>query len=456
VERFRRPRTAYVPGMHVTRNRTGGTVDAGPAAEPQPQRPAAEGALTAPAVTALHLAAFRTLRERTVPLAPVTLLRGPGGSGKSAALEAYEALARLGGGEALGEVFGPACGGASACVPQDSPPDSEGRRGFRLGCTVEGPAGAVRFDLAVQAEPRLRIAGERLSLSGGRTLLRTALRDPARPAVRAEWHSAGAGRTTRARLPADRLATALLPLRVAGGTEEERRVLAAAEQVVVALRSVFACDPRPETMRDPVPAADTLLRGGCDNLAAVLRRTRTECSVRHGRLVDALRAGCAGPVADLIADVSHERGDRGRVRAVVVRDGGRTPTAAGAAPVGVPARPPGPAAARVPREVRTPLEWLGDGELRYAALSLVLLTGPGVLSMDPAQEVLPARQALTVLSDGLDRALDARQTAELIALAVEMGQRGHVRLLAAVSDAGCAGKEAARHPGVSLVDLGGE
>jgi hypothetical protein len=392
--------------------------------------------LKAPVVTGLHLAAFRTLRERTVPLAPVTLLRGPSGSGKSAVLEAYEALARLGGGEALGEVFGRASGGASAYVPRRSRPDAEGRRGFRLGCTVDGPAGPVRFDLAVQAEPELRIAGERLSVPGGGTLLVTALRDPARPAVRAEWHSAGGGRVTRARLPADRLATALLPLRVAGGTEEERRVLAAAEQVVVALRSVFACDPRPETMRDPVPAADTLLRGGCDNLAAVLRRTRTECTVRHGYLVDAVRAGCAGPVVDLAADVSDEGGDRGRVRGVIARG---------------PSSGPGRA-----HGARTPLEWLGDGELRYVALALVLLTGPGVLSMDPVQEVLPARQALTVLADGLDRGLDGRQTAELTALAVRMGERGHVRLLAAVSDAGPASAEAVRHPGVSLVDLGRE
>jgi hypothetical protein len=94
--------------------------------------------------------------------------------------------------------------------------------------------------------------------------------------------------------------------------------------------------------------------------------------------------------------------------------------------------------------------------LRYAALALVLLTGPGVLSMDPAQEVLPARQAMTVLADALDRGLDGRQAAELIALAVRMGERGHVRLLAGVGDAGAAAREAARHPGVALVDLGGE
>ncbi len=209
-------------------------------------------------------------------------------------------------------------------------------------------------------------------------------------------------------------------------------MLTAAEQVVVALRSVFACDPRPEDMRDPVPAADTLLRGGCDNVAAVLRRTRLECGIRHGLLTDAVRAGCAGRVAGLAGDVVGDGSDRGLLRAMLVREDEHGQECG-----------------------RTPLEWLGDGELRYIALALVLLTGPGVLSMDPAQEVLPVHQSLTVLADGLDRALDRRQAAELLALAERMGRRGHVRLLGAVGDAGAAAGEAGRIPGVSLVDLGG-
>jgi hypothetical protein len=297
-------------------------------------------------VSELRISAFRSLRDRTISLAPVTLLTGPSGSGKSSALEAYEALARLGGGEALGEIFGRSAGGPTAYVPHSARPDREGRRGFKLGCTVEGPAGPVRFDLAVQAEPHLRIVGERLSSGDGRTLLATALRDPSRPAVQAEWHSAGAGRQTRARLPDDRLATALLPLRIAGGSAEEGRVLSAAEQVVVALRSVFACDPHPGSMRDPVSASDTLLRGGCDNVAAVLRRTRSECGVRHGLLTEAVRAGCAGPVRDLATDVVDDGRDRGLMRALLVR---------------------GQEAAR--EGGRTPLEWLGDGELRYIAVA---------------------------------------------------------------------------------------
>lgn len=382
------------------------------------------GSPRAATLSELRLSAFRALRTRSVPLSRVTVLTGPSGSGKSTVLEAYEALARLGGGEALGEVFGGARGGPAAYVPRDAPRDVQGRRGFRLGCTVEGPVGRVRFDLAVQAEPELRVVGERLTAQDGGTLLATALRDPGRRSVQAEWHTAGATRVTRAPLPDDRLGTALLPLRVAGTTAGQRQVLAAAEQVVVALRSAFSCDPRPETMRDPVARGDGLLRGGCDNLADVLRRTRAECGSRHAALLAAVRAGCAGPVEG----IREEDCGRGMVRAVLERGEG-LPT--------------------------SPLDGLGDGELRYTALALVLLTGPGVLSLDPVEEVPAARQALSVLADGVDRSLDRRQARQLLALAVRMGTRGHVRLLATAGDGGPVAREAAGVPGVSLVDLGG-
>jgi hypothetical protein len=83
---------------------------------------------------------------------------------------------------------------------------------------------------------------------------------------------------------------------------------------------------------------------------------------------------------------------------------------------------------------RTELGRLGDGELRYLALALVLLTGPGVLEVDPAGEVPAAMQTLTVLADNLDRSLDPRQRTELLRLAVRMCERGHIRLVGAVSD----------------------
>ncbi|MEU6574139.1 ATP-binding protein [Streptomyces sp. NPDC046805] len=365
-----------------------------------------------PCLTELRLSAFAGHRRAQFPLGPLTLFAGPSGCGKSTALRAYEALARLGGGAPLTEVFRD----PAACVPERARPDAQRRRGFRIGCTTDGPEGPVRLDVAVQAEPELRIVGERLT-AGGLVLLETALRDPSRRAVQAAWHTAGASSVTRAPLPDDRLGTALLPLRVAGATDGQRHVLAAAEQTVVALRSVFACDPRPERMRDATPMGSGRLLSGCDNLADVLWRTRSECGRRHAQLVATLRAGCAGPVADLLAEPLRD----GTVRALLDRGDG----------------------------IRTELGLLGDGELRYLALALVLLTGPGVLEVDAPREVPDAMRALTVLGDGLDRALDARQRTELLRLTARMCGQGHIRFVGAVSDASWA----AGVDGVTVVHL---
>ncbi|MFE9444039.1 AAA family ATPase [Streptomyces sp. NPDC006602] len=365
-----------------------------------------------PCVTELRLSAFAGHRRAGFPLGPLTLLVGPSGCGKTTALRAYEALARLGGGAALGEVFPDPV----ACVPDRARPDAQRRRGFRIGCTAEGPEGPVRLDVAIQAEPELRVVGERLS-TDGLVLLQSALRDPSARTVQAAWHTAGSASVTRAPLPDDRLGTALLPLRVAGKTDGQRRVLAAAEQMVVALRSVFACDPRPGRMRAPVPTGPGRLLGGCDNLADVLWRTRAECTRRHAQLVAAVRAGCTGPVTDLYAEALTD----GTVRALLDRGDG----------------------------VRTRLGRLGDGELRYLALALVLFTGPGVLEVDPVGEVPAALQTLTVLADNLDRGLDPRQRTELLRLAARMCDRGHIRLVGAVSDASWT----AGHTGVTVVHL---
>ncbi|MFV0133127.1 ATP-binding protein [Streptomyces sp. HMX87] len=365
-----------------------------------------------PRVTELRLAAFAGHRRSAFRLGPLSLLAGPSGCGKTSALRAYEALARLGGGAPLRAAFPDPL----SCVPDRARPDAQHRRGFRIGCTADGPEGPVRLDVAVQAEPELRIAGERLT-AGGVVLLETALRDPGRRTVQAAWHTAGPAPVTRAPLPDDRLGTALLPLRVAGKTDGQRRVLAAAEQMVVALRSVFACDPRPGRMRDPVPTGSGRLVRGCDNLADVLWRTRAECGRRHAQFVEAVRAGCAGPVADVLA----EPVTGGVLRGLLDRGDGQ----------------------------RTGLARLGYGELRYLALALVLLTGPGVLEVDPAGEVPGALQTLTVLADGFDRGLDPGQRAGLLRLAARMCDRGHLRLVATVSDAAWA----AGTDGVTVVHL---
>ena len=417
------------PGFVPSQGRTRGPAPAtGPLSVPVPAsaaRGGGRGPLTGarPAVTELRLSAFGPHRGNVLPLAPVTLLRGPSGSGKSTALRAYEVLALLGAGAGLAE----ALPDAADLVPERARPDAQGRRGFRIGCTVDGPAGPVHLDLAVQVEPALRIVGERLT-GQGRTLLTTALRDPGRGTVHAEWHTAGSTPVTRAPFPDDLLGTALLPLRVAGKTQGQRDVLAAAEQVVVGLRSVFPCDPRPRRMRAPVPVGAGRLRRDCRNLAEVLHRTAHECARRHARLTALAAAACAGPVT---AVGLRETADGSLVQAVLER----------AHRGSVPA---------------TPLSRLGDGELRCLALGLVLLTGPGVLAMDPVAEVPQAMQTLTVLADGLDRDLDARQARALLALAAEICASGHLRLVATVREGTelPAAAAAVDADVVSVVDLG--
>ncbi|MEU0300519.1 ATP-binding protein [Streptomyces sp. NPDC006175] len=376
--------------------------------------PSGAGRPARPFVSELRLHAFASHRRTVIPLGPLTLLTGGSGSGKSTALRGYEALARLAAGDPLEDVFPD----PAAWVPEGAGADGQGRRGFRLGCTVEGPAGPVALDIAVQAEPTLRVVGERMADSG-ETLLSTALRDPRRSAVQAAWYTAGAVPVTRAPFPDDRLGTALLPLRVAGTTDGQLRVLAAAEQVVVALRSAFVCDPQPSRMRAPVPVVEGRLTSSCDNLAEVLFRTHSRCAQPHARLVAGAAAGFAGPVKGLTT----ERLEGGTVRALTVRGPGRS----------------------------TPIGCLGDGELRYLALTLTLLTGPQFLAVDPAAEVPPAMQALTVLADGLDRSLDARQTGELLALAASTCASGHMRLLGTVGEAAAAA--ARQTAGATVVDL---
>ncbi|MEU5656517.1 ATP-binding protein [Streptomyces sp. NPDC047737] len=405
TKRFAAPGRAYGPLMTVISTTPTGTTAPSPSGAPRPARPF---------VGELRLDAFASHRRTVIPLGPLTLITGTSGSGKSTALRGYEALARLAAGDPLEEVFPD----PAAWVPEGAAADAQGRRGFRLGCTVEGPVGPVRLDLAVQAEPALRIVGERLT-DCGETLLSTALLDPRRSAVQAAWHTAGAVAVTRAPFPDDRLGTALLPLRVAGTTDGQLRVLAAAEQVVVALRSAFACDPQPRRMRAAVPVGEGRLTSSCDNVADVLHRTRSQCAQRHARLVAGADAGCAGRVTGLTA----ERLEDGTVRAM---------------------------AERGERE-STPFARLGDGELRYLAFALVLLTGPHVLVVEPAAEVPSAIQGLTVLADGFDRSLDARQTAELLALAASICADGHMRLLGTVGEAAAAAARGTA--GVTVVDL---
>lgn len=364
-----------------------------------------------PAVTELRLTGFKTFRRAVLPLAPLTVLCGPSGAGKSNAMDGLEVLSRLALGDTLSRALGgdglapttrPIRGGLAGCAPH-------GRRGFLLGCTVRTRHGPIRLDLAVQLRPQLSIVRERLT-GHGRILLET-LRTEAKPgSVHVAWHSDGPGGQIRASLAADRLLTSQLPLRVAGATEGERLVSMAAEEVLVALRGVYPSEPVPQLMRAAGVPGDGMLRRHADNIAPVVERVERECRFRHARLFRAVRSISPQPVHALRASRVPEP-DSAKERVEVGFDEGE---------LGY-----------------TTLAGSSDGLLRFLAFAAVLLTGPGVLQMDPV-EVPDTDRLLTVLAEDFDGGMAPGQRAALLALAGEMCAFGHVRVLAAAHEPRCA------------------
>ncbi len=364
-----------------------------PASSPSP----APAPLRRATVGELRLVAFKSHVGSVLPLAPVTLLEGASGAGKSNVLDGLAALSGLAGGAELTEALAGVRGGLAGCVPH-------GRPGFRLGCTVGTPQGAtVRLEVAVRTDGGPRIVAERITETRPgepqRTLLSTGEEDRARQRVNATWHSDGRQGDIRAPLSSASLLASQLPLRIAGATAGERRVLAAVEGLLTALREVFPIDPVPALMRDWVPVADDAgLRSSAENLSAVLARIQGECRIRYGRLVQTVRAVSQGPVRDL--GVLRGRGADGAERVVAAlweAEGGGCTTSG----------------------------LMSSGLLRRLAFATVLLTGPGVLQMESA-EVPDAERLLTVLAEDLD--------ADLLGLAVEVAERGHVRVLATARD----------------------
>ncbi|GAA1982504.1 AAA family ATPase [Kitasatospora viridis] len=373
-----------------------------------------------PTVEELRLTSFKSYRRTTLPLAPLTVLHGPSGVGKSNALDALAVLSRL----ALGEEIGPSLdgggtgplaqpirGGLLGCVPH-------GRNAVILGCSVRSCAGPIRLELVIRTDGPVRVAREWLVLAG-QTLVETGEQDVAGGRVNVSWHNDTRQGDIRAPFPSGTLITTQLPLRVAGASPGERKVLAATEQLLTALREVFPVHPVPALMRGWAPAdpAARLLPTAA-NVSAVLARLQGECSRRYGRLLKAVQGAAPHPLLGLDVD---RRTVAAQERVLAVFDEGVLG--------------------------RTRADQASDGMLRLLAHAAVLLTGAGVLEVDPAAEVPWARRQLTVLAEDLGAGLAADQTAALLRVAQEVCATDTVRVLAAVQD-----PEPARQvPGAVLV-----
>ncbi|MFJ6216498.1 AAA family ATPase [Streptomyces sp. NPDC092296] len=355
-----------------------------------------------PYIEELRLRAFKSYQHATLPLGPLTVLHGPSGAGKSNALDALAVLSRLAGGAPVAQALEggrPVRGGVAGCAPH-------GRDAFALGVTLRTAAGPVRLDVAVRTDGGARIARERLT-GGGRVLLETGERDAGRGRTNVTWHNDSRQGDIRAPFDDGGLITAQIPLRVAGASAGERKVLAAAEQVLTALREVYTADPEPRLMRGWATAdPGARLAGSAANISAVLARMQGECRHRYGRLVRALRAAAPHPLAEL--GVRRRAGRGGADRVMAYFDEGVLG--------------------------RTALDRAADGMLRHLAFAAVLLTGADVLDVDPAGEVPWERRLLTVAAEDLGAGLARGQVAELLHLARDMAGSGHARVLAVLQD----------------------
>ncbi|WP_189246813.1 AAA family ATPase [Streptosporangium pseudovulgare] len=259
-------------------------------------------------LTELRLTEFKTFRDAKLPLGGMTTLIGRNSSGKSNALDGLEVLSRLASGADLVDALdsrrgdeGPLRGGMEGCPPH-------GSDRFRLGCTLVSTDRLGRgyfqvfLDVTVQVHPEPEILSETLvGISGDHRstrnpqdrvthkLLRTADAQPGSGSIDATWYNGRPGRDPKASFRSTRLLTSQLPLRLPGETKAEDRVVAAAEDVLEALRGVFHLDPVPHLMRQYVPSRDTRLRRTAENLSAVIGHMERHDPDRFRQLVARVR-----------------------------------------------------------------------------------------------------------------------------------------------------------------------
>ncbi|MFI2608548.1 AAA family ATPase [Kitasatospora sp. NPDC018619] len=362
-----------------------------------------------PTVEELRLTSFKSYRRAVLPLAPLTVLHGPAGVGKSNALDALAVLSRLALGEEIagsldglpertGPLAGPVRGGLAGCVPH-------GRDAIILGCTVRSPHGLIRLDAVIRTDGPVRIARESLTLDG-RTLMDTGEQDVRNRRVNVCWHNDTRQGDIRAPFPSGTMITAQLPLRVAGSSAGECLVLAASEDLLTALREVFPLHPVPALMRGWARAdPQARLRSNAANISAVVARLSNECQRRYGQLLRAVQAVAPHPLLGLALA---ERETAGVQRVLAVFDEGVLG--------------------------RTGADQASDGMLRHLAFAAVLLTGAGVLDLDVATEVPWAHRQLTVLAEDLGAGLSVEQAAALLRLAREMAERSQLRVVAALQE----------------------
>ncbi|WP_449385802.1 AAA family ATPase [Cellulomonas soli] len=265
-------------------------------------------------MTELRLKSFKSVRDATIRIHPLTLIVGRNGSGKSNILDALAVLSALATGTDLRDALdggreGPVVrGGSQGCAPLGSDQ-------FAIGCSVAIEGINYHLDIKIQTTPNLQIVSENLWTKrtfGPRRgepldLLKSEPPTPYSGDIVARWENGNRGVNPPVTMRANQLLTSQVATRVPATSQAGRRVHQVAESVIGAITSVFMLDPVPHQMREYVGEKDNHLRRNADNLSAVLRRLAADPEVRDS-LLSMTRSLSEAQISDLNT-VSSELGD---------------------------------------------------------------------------------------------------------------------------------------------------
>ncbi len=226
-------------------------------------------------LTSFSLRNFRSYRDATLHLAPVTLLVGANASGKSNLIEAMQMLAWLGRGQRLEDVFRAVQDAELSIRGQPAQLAREGEAGFSLACNIR--KGRWR-DLVVSIKHNgdgLRIHDESITGSGTKVpLYEVKKRRAGGHDLSIAYNNFAAGRNKPEVSCTSEQAVftqLLTPARFsASHVKSQTEIPQTCRAFIDSLQSIMFLDPVPQRMRSPSFADDKRLRSDSRNLSSTL------------------------------------------------------------------------------------------------------------------------------------------------------------------------------------------
>lgn len=305
-------------------------------------------------LTNLSLRNFKSYREATLPLAPLTFLIGANASGKSNMLEAMRLLHWLAKGSRLEDIARAIEGGDTIVRGQSGDLFRDPEHFFSLGLHLsDAPEGWEDFEIAIglQAD-QLVIMGEKVSqpLQKLPLYIVDGAANQHSDEISVAYNNFRRGRT-KPHIPCSNRQAIFFQLETPGRFEashiESQRIIPQVTRTLrETLRQIVFLDPRPSLMRDYAYAKDDNIKEDGSNLSAVLYKiAQTEIGTQQ--LLDFIRSL---PEQDITA-IQFIKTDRNDVMVRLVESFGERR-----------------------RVVDAPL--LSDGTLRVLAVGATLLTAP--------------------------------------------------------------------------------